>query len=222
MLRPGGLLVATVWQRDEAVPFFGALEDLAAAIDPGGAAARAQQQAEQEGQEEQQAGQEGQQGQQQQAEGRQAAPSGPCRFGDPAPLLHAAEAAGFEGVGCRELRLAFSLAADEWWECLCGLPDTPVKVGRSLRLPRHPARAHCAVLSRLRCAWIPHASALTAPLACLPTQAALERARAAGVDLAASRRAAEQLLRQHGWVQPDGSVLAPDQLAWLITARAGN
>ena len=126
VLRPGGLLAATTWQRDEAVPFFGALEELAAAVDPGGAATGAQQQ-QQQGEGQQQAVPEGQQ-----AGRQQAPPSGPCRFGDPAPLLRAAEAAGFVALDCRELRLAFFLAADEWWECLCGLPDSPVKVGRSL------------------------------------------------------------------------------------------
>ena len=64
--------------------------------------------------------------------------------------------------------------------------------------------------------------------ALLPTpaalQAALERAQARpGADPAAveqaARQAAERRLRERGWLLPDGSVRAPDQGAWLVTAR---
>lgn len=57
-----------------------------------------------------------------------------------------------------------------------------------------------------------------------PLQTALERAQAKeGADPAAveqaARQAAERRLRERGWMLPDGSVRAPDQGAWLVTAR---
>ena len=74
-------------------------------------------------------------------------PLSPCRFADPAPLLAAAAAAGLPGALCRELRLSYWLAAHEWWEALCGMPDTPVKV--RLRRGRGPQVPSCGLLAEL-------------------------------------------------------------------------
>jgi len=53
-------------------------------------------------------------------------------------------------------------------------------------------------------------------------QASLSKAQAAagaGRDVGTeARQLAEQRLRERGWMQEDGSVRVPDNMAWLITA----
>lgn len=147
-------------------------------------------------------------------------PYSATRFGDPAALLQGLAAAGLGNVDCRQQPVTYTMSADDWWPSLLHMPDLPVKVrirrgkaGRELlaqalqlgaqdepRTPGHPTSAG-------------H-----------PVQAALERAQAKpGADPAAveqaARQAAERRLRERGWLLPDGSVRAPDQGAWLVTAR---
>lgn len=193
VLRPGGLLVASVYQGIEAQPFYAFLSELAAGGPPSPGA--------------------GWVGDGQGRGGRQAThmacaprslvspsscaaaiePSGeqafedpqpfdPCRFADPAPLLAAAAAAGLERIQCRELSLTYCLSAEHWWAALShGLPDTPVK----------PA---------------------------LERAAAQSGGGASSAD-AAARELAAGILRARGWLRDDGSVAMPGNLAWLITAR---
>lgn len=46
---------------------------------------------------------------------RTAAASTATRFGDPAPVLAAVGDAGLEGVECRELPVAFTMKAEQYW-----------------------------------------------------------------------------------------------------------
>ncbi|KAI7836751.1 hypothetical protein COHA_009389 [Chlorella ohadii] len=57
---------------------------------------------------------------------RTAAASTATRFGDPAPVLAAVGDAGLEGVECRELPVAFTMKAEQYWEELLGMP-LPIK-----------------------------------------------------------------------------------------------
>jgi len=62
---------------------------------------------------------------------------------------------------------------------------------------------------------------------CLPSylQAALARLQAAGGDADAAEQArqlTERRLREHGWLEADGSVRCPGNGAWLIAARKGS
>ncbi|PRW57037.1 methyltransferase type 11 [Chlorella sorokiniana] len=57
---------------------------------------------------------------------RTAASATATRFGDPAPVLAAAGDAGLEGMECRELPVAFTMKADEWWKELLEMP-LPIK-----------------------------------------------------------------------------------------------
>lgn len=115
-------------------------------------------------------------------ESEQAEPSPyhPCRFGDPAPLLAAASAAGLADIECRELSLAYCLSADDWWPCLTSCGDMPVKAA----LERAAAAADCS-----------------------------------GRDVGGeAQQLAERRMRERGWLQPDGSVFCPGNMAWFVVA----
>ncbi|KAI7840420.1 hypothetical protein COHA_005851 [Chlorella ohadii] len=156
VLKPGGALLATVAQPPDVQPFWTFLSELAEEICPSAGSAP--------------------------AEAPYPLEFGPCRFGNPQPLLDAAAAAGLRSIACRPLLLDYQLAAGEWWSSLSQMPDAPIA-------------------------------------------AALARLQAAGGDADAAEQArqlTERRLREHGWLEADGSVRCPGNGAWLIAARKGS
>ncbi|PRW39090.1 methyltransferase type 11 [Chlorella sorokiniana] len=100
VLKPGGALVITVAQPPEVQPFWTFLSELSEEMCPAAGAAP--------------------------AEAPYPAEFGPCRFGDPQPLLDAAAAAGLSSIACRPMLLDYQMAAGEWWTSLTQMPDAPV------------------------------------------------------------------------------------------------
>lgn len=65
-----------------------------------------------------------------QASEEEEVPYSATRFGDPAALLAALAAAGLGQVECREVMVAYSMSADDWWPSLLHIPGVPIKASR--------------------------------------------------------------------------------------------